>query len=120
MAFWLLRLEEWFLTSQPEAFVDVHHVRSLQFLESCVQSVWTETQLGRGRQGSATYELHYSSVTALEAALAALPDNADIFGKVRAPLEERLQHARKDAASLWIRDAKAAEEPSSEHPRQHK
>ena len=33
----------------------------------------------------------------LEAALAALPVNVDLFGKVRAPLEERVQHARKEA-----------------------
>ena len=79
-------------------------MRSLQFLESSVQSVCAETQLGRGRQGSATYERYYFSasqpkeeIKALEAALAALPDNVDIFGKVRAPLEERLQLARKEA-----------------------
>ena len=70
--------------SQPEASVDVHHVRSLQFLESCVQSVWFETQLGRGRHGSATYE-HYcpsqptEEIKALEAALAVPPDNVDIL-----------------------------------------
>ena len=29
--------------------------------------------------------------------LAALPDNVDLLGKVRARLEERLQHARKEA-----------------------
>ena len=33
----------------------------------------------------------------MEAALAAPPDNVDLFGKVRAPLEERFQQARKEA-----------------------
>ena len=64
LALWLLRLENWSLTSQPEAFVDLQHVWSLQLFEGCLQSVRTEAQLGRGRQRSATDELFHSSVTA--------------------------------------------------------
>ena len=51
-------------------------------------------------------------IKALEAALAALPDNVEPFGKVRAPLEERRQYARKEA-----RDSKPLGSTSRRMPR---
>ena len=59
---------------------------------------WTEVVKGVKQTNSATPPSQpKEEIKALEAALAALPDNVDLFGKVRAPLEERLQHARKEA-----------------------
>ena len=64
LALWLCRLEEYFFTSQPEAFVDVHHMCPLQLFEGRLQSMWTEAQLGRGRQRCVANELCHSSVSA--------------------------------------------------------
>ena len=103
LALWLLRLENWSFTSQPEAFVDMHHMWSSQLSEGCQQPVRTETQLGaevvKGVQQTNSVTLASQAkeeIKALEAALAALPD-VEPFGKVRAPLEERRQYARKEA-----------------------
>ena len=57
---------------------------------------WVEVVQGVQQTNSATPpSLPSEEIKALEAALAAPPDNFDLCGKVRAPLEERLQHARK-------------------------
>ena len=84
---------------------------------------WVEVVKGMQHTNSTTLPSQpKEEIKALEAALAALPDNVDIFGKVRATLEGRLQHARKEARDSKPLDQRleAAEEPSSEHPRQDK
>ena len=59
---------------------------------------WAEVVKGVQQTSSSTPPSQpKEGLKALEAALAALPDNVELFGKVRAPLEERLQHARKEA-----------------------
>ena len=90
-------------TSKPEAFVDVHHVWSLQLFESCLHSVWTETQLGRGRERSATDEHYRSSVTVqgrnqgVGSSSCCTTRQCRSLWKSTCPLVERLQHARKEA-----------------------
>ena len=75
-----------------------------------------------GGMNSATPpSLPNGEIKALEAALAAPPDNVDLCGKVRAPLEERLQHARRkrrETANPWINVSRDVEAPFNALPRQ--
>ena len=59
---------------------------------------WAEVVKGEQQTCSTTPPSQSKEeIKAMEAALAGRPDNVDLFGKVRATLEERLQHARKEA-----------------------
>ena len=82
LALWLFRQENRSFTSQPEAFVDVNHMWSLQLFEDGLQSVRIKAQLGPGRvqqTNSTTLPSQpKEGIKALEAALSALPDNVDL------------------------------------------
>ena len=101
----------------------VHHNSSKAACSQCgVRSSWAEVVKGVQQTNSATPpSLPNEEIKALEAALAAPPDNVDLCGKVRAPLEERLQHARKkrrETANPWINVSKDVEAPFNALPRQ--
>ena len=100
-----------------------HHNSSKAACSQCgVRSSWAEVVKGVQQTNSATPpSLPNEEIKALEAALAAPPDNVDLCGKVRAPLEERLQHARKkrrETANPWINVSKDVEAPFNALPRQ--
>ena len=121
----LLRLENWSFTSQPEAFVDVHHMWSLQSFEGCLQSLRTEAHLGRGRQRCATNKLCHSSVTAQgrnQGVGSSSCCMSNSLGKY-VPLCRKgfnTPAKRRVTANPWINVSKDAEEPFNAFPKQNK
>ena len=76
-----------------------HYNSSKAACSQCgLRGSWADVVKGVQQTNSTTLPSQpKEEIKVLEAALAALPGNVDLFGKVRAPLEERLQHASKEA-----------------------